>query len=89
MKVEWDLTKAEMNFAKHGVAFESIRFFAFETALVWEDDRRDYGEARMIALGFIEGRLHHLAYTMRGDILRVISLRKANAREIGHYVENR
>lgn len=88
MEVEWDQDKAERNIAKHRVAFEAIVAFAFETALVWEDDRKNYGEVRMVALGFIEGRLHHLTYTMRRNVLRVISLRKANDREINHYVEN-
>lgn len=89
MEFEWDQDKAEGNLAKHRVAFEAIAAFAFETALVWQDDRKNYGEVRMIALGFIEGRLHHLTYTMRGNVLRVISLRKANDRENDRYVENR
>lgn len=89
MEFEWDQDKAEGNLAKHHVAFEAIAAFAFETAVSWQDDRKNYGEVRMIALGFIEGRLHHLTYTMRGNVLRVISLRKANDRENDRYVENR
>lgn len=76
-----------MNLAKHGVSFDAVRSFAFATALVVEDDRKDYGEVRMIALGFIGARLHHLVYTERGEAIRVISLRKANMREIGRYVQ--
>ena len=51
------------------------------------DDRYDYGEDRTQALGLIDGRLHMLAFTMRGDALRVISLRKANPREVKRYDE--
>lgn len=57
----------------------------FETASVIRDERRDYGEARFWAVGPIGGRLHILAFTMRGETLRAISLRKANARERRRY----
>lgn len=53
----------------------------FDTALYAPDDRYDYGEQRFQALGLIGGRLHMLAFTMRGQTLRAISLRRANARE--------
>jgi uncharacterized DUF497 family protein len=49
------------------------------------DLRRDYGEARYWAVGPIGGRLHVLAFTMRGQVLRAISLRKANERERRRY----
>lgn len=88
MEFEWDRTKAGTNLAKHGISFDAVHSFAFATALVVEDDRKDYGEVRMIALGFIGARLHHLAYTERGDIIRVIPLRKASRKEIKLYVES-
>lgn len=88
MKFEWDAKKDETNRAKHGIPFETVRSFAFRTAYVWKDDRRDYGEQRMVALGLVGTRVHHLVYTARGDVIRVISLRKANKREIRTYVEN-
>ena len=59
----------------------------FDAALVVPDQRRDYGEERFQAIGPIGGRLHVLAFTMRGNVLRAISLRKANAREVRHYGE--
>lgn len=51
-----------------------------------EDTRKDYQETRYRALGPIENRLYLLVYTMRGGIVRVISLRKANKREFNYYV---
>jgi uncharacterized DUF497 family protein len=51
------------------------------------DDRYDYGEDRTQTLGLIGGRLHMLVFTMRGDVLRAISLRKANRREAKLYDE--
>lgn len=55
------------------------------TAVVMSDDRRDYGEPRWRAYGMIDGRMHMMAFTVRNDAVRVISLRKANAREIRRY----
>lgn len=84
---EWDETKRQANSAKHGVDFAAIVDFEFETALISVDSRRDYGEVRHVALGFIGERIHAVTYTRRGDKVRVISLRKANAREIKRYVD--
>jgi len=50
-----------------------------------EDRRFDYGETRLIAYGPIDGRLHCVWYTLRGDVVRIIGLRKANDRERKRY----
>ncbi len=81
MQYEWDARKAAINLEKHGVSFEQVRRFDWGRALVWRDDRRDYGEERWIALAPIEQRVHVLVYTLRNGRIRVISLRKANKRE--------
>jgi uncharacterized DUF497 family protein len=49
--------------------------------------RKDYGETRYAALGPIEGRLHCVCFTIRGNKLRIISLRKANEREVKIWLE--
>ena len=59
----------------------------FGTAIYAPDNRYDYGENRTKALGLIGGRLHMLVFTMRGDVLRAISLRKASSREVKRYDE--
>ena len=51
----------------------------------WEDRRKDYGEIRINTLGEIEGRIFFVAFTRRGEAIRIISFRKANAREIERY----
>jgi len=51
------------------------------------DDRERYGELREMALGFIGVRLHAMAFTRRGDTVRIISLRKANRVEMRRYVD--
>lgn len=47
------------------------------------------GETRIVAYGLIESRVHVVVYTIRGDDKRIISLRKANPREVGRYVGER
>jgi uncharacterized protein len=85
MEYEWDAEKALANIAKHGVPFERVAQFEWDEAQIEEDDRRLYGERRFYALGMIEGRIHALIFTRRGEAVRVISLRKANDRERRRY----
>lgn len=72
---------------QRGFGFEVAEAFDFATAIVAIDDRRDYGEIRRVATGFVSSRLHVLVFTMRGLACHIISLRKANEREIRSYVE--
>jgi uncharacterized DUF497 family protein len=88
MAFEWDPEKARLNFAKHGLAFEAARQFDVGTAATFDDIRADYGERREIAIGFIGDRLCVMAFTRRGERTRIISLRKANAREKRRYVDH-
>ena len=88
MRYEWDEIKRRANVAKHGLDFVRVRHFAWDTALIAVDDREDHGELREVALGFIGVRLHALAYTpRRDDLVRVIMLRKATAKEVRKYEE--
>jgi uncharacterized DUF497 family protein len=59
--------------------------FDFGSAIYCIDSRKDYGELRTRALGFIGETLYALVFTMRGRVLRVISLRKANRKERNRY----
>jgi uncharacterized DUF497 family protein len=85
----WDERKRALNLRKHGVDFAIVQDFDFETALVLRDDRKNYGEERYRAYGTIKGRLHALVFTHREGRLRVISLRKSNAREIATYAASK
>ena len=60
----------------------------WDAALVWVDDRFDYDETRMIALAPKTENLYYVAFVDRGKTLRVISLRRANRREVKHYVQS-
>ena len=70
---------------KHGVDFEEVYWLQWDSALVVQDTRNDYGELRMRAKGFIQERLHELVFTVRGGSIRIIGLRKANRREVCEY----
>lgn len=88
MEFEWDSRKATQNIIKHSVPFEyASRVFLDPHRLDAVDDRRNYGEQRRLTLGKIEGRLFAVAYTPRGELIRLISARKANEREQRQYDE--
>ena len=85
MLFDWDEGKAQSNLAKHGVAFTLVERFAWDNVIEIIDTRLDYGETRIVAYGEIDGRLHVLVYVPHETALRVISLRKANPREVRLY----
>ena len=87
MKIDYDPDKNQRNINERGLPFDMVARFEFETAVVWVDDRFDYGETRYCALGYIGDRIFHLTFTYREDTVRVISLRKANNREVRRYAE--
>ncbi|HEV2335948.1 MAG TPA: BrnT family toxin [Stellaceae bacterium] len=78
---EWDPKKELLNIHDHHLDFTTA-------SRIWDgnvyerlDDRRDYGESRIVAIGEIAGRASVVVFTWRGEIRRMISARKANARE--------
>lgn len=85
VEISFDPVKNEKNIAERGISFERVLEFDFETALFREDRRRDYGEVRMQALGFLGHRLHMLVFVEIESGIRVVSLRKANKREVKCY----
>ena len=85
MHVAFDPAKSELNFRLRGLSFERATDFAFDSAIFELDDRREYGETRVVALGLLGDRLHVLCFTETAEGIRVISFRKANAREVKRY----
>ena len=88
LKQTFDPVKNRANIEGRGIGFETARDFEFATALIVEDDRKDYGETRYVGIGFIGARLHVIVFTVRDEELRIISLRKANKREIRAYADS-
>ncbi len=85
MKIDFDPNKDQRNIAERGLSFEQVVDFEFESARYLIDDRQDYGETRIRALGLLDGRVHALVFTEITDGIRVISFRKANKREVVEY----
>jgi uncharacterized DUF497 family protein len=79
--LSFDPTKSARNATSRGLPFDIVAEFEWHSALIAEDLRRDYGERRFQALGWIEARLCALVFTPREGRIHVISLRKANRRE--------
>ena len=88
MRIEFDAQKNEAHKVKHCLSLEFASELDWENSLVWIDERREYGESRMIALAPSTGTLYYVAFVDRDDIRRIISLRRANRREVKHYVQS-
>jgi len=82
---EWDSEKEKRNITKHKLGFDTACRLWEEAVLERKDNRRDYGEIRLQALGKIDGRLMVVVFTWRGTARRIISARKANPREKRRY----
>ncbi len=85
MKFEWDERKRHINLEKHRIDFADA-VEAFDHPM-WErlDGQREYGEERWQGVGWMKGRLISLVYTERGDVMRIISARKAMEHEKKEY----
>jgi len=81
MEIEFDPSKDAVNFAVHGISLAAAAELLGGLTVERIDDRFDYGETRIIALGEIAGRLFVCVYTRRGEVFRPISLRPANRKE--------
>jgi uncharacterized protein len=80
--------KDDANQTKHGVSLALALELDWEAALVWVDERFEYNEIRMIALAPKTNILYYVAFVDRGAVRRIISLRRANRREVKHYAQS-
>lgn len=85
MRLEFDPDKDLLNRLKHGISLGEARSLDWENAIESIDDRHEYGEKRKRAVGLLRGRLYLVVFVIRGNVRRIISLRKANAREVRDY----
>jgi uncharacterized protein len=88
MRIEFDPAKDHVNQTKHGVSLVTAFELDWDAALVWVDDRFEYSETRMIALAPKTEILYYVAFVDRGEVRRIISLRRATRREVKHYVQS-
>ncbi|HSB71058.1 MAG TPA: BrnT family toxin [Candidatus Methylomirabilis sp.] len=89
MSFGWDAGKAAGNLAKHGVSFEeAATVFGDPLGRIVDDPRHSPDEPRYVLLGHSERqRLLAVMFTERGEVIRLISARKATPRERREYEE--
>lgn len=85
MKITYDPAKNNRNIEERGLSFDLVENFEWDSSIIIEDTRKDYGERRFRAFGLIRNRLYVVVFTPRNDAAHVISFRKANAREVKAY----
>ena len=85
MRIEFDPRKSVRNAHARGLPFECVERLDWDRSIALVDDRRDYGEVRLRVFGPIDDRLCAVVVTPIAGGVRVISRRKANAREIKRY----
>lgn len=85
MEITYDTNKNAINIEKHGVSLSDAGLLEWDLLWVEQDKRHDYDEIRMLGFAPIGSRVYCIVYTDRGDARRIISLRKANRREVKCY----
>ena len=85
MAVTFDPEKNARNIVERGLSFERVAELDWDTAVIVEDTRHDYGEPRLRVMARLDGRLHAAVVTPSGEDLRVISFRRANRQEVRLY----
>ncbi len=89
MEFEWDDAKNNACFERRGFDFAyAVRVFFDPQRIVVQDRRRDYVEDRYQLHGMIDGRTYVVMYTVRSSVVRIISARKANPKEVADYEHN-
>ena len=81
MDIEYPPIKRDATLAERGLDMARAAEIFDGPTMTVEDDREDYGEIRLITIGFLDGRMVVMVWTQRGEARRIISLRKANERE--------
>lgn len=88
MRITFDAVKREKTLRERGLDFARARVLFDGLAITLPDQRQDYGEPRFITAGWLDERLVVLVWTPRGRARRIISMRKANEREIDKYKQS-
>ena len=88
MHFSWNETKRTANIAKHGLDFADAARVFDSPMVLFEDDRQDYGEQRMIGIGLLESLVVLIVHVESETNIRIISMRKADSNETNLYYQN-
>ena len=83
--IEFDKAKREITLFARGLDMARAKEVFASPHMDQLDDRRNYGEVRIRTFGYLDGRPVFIVWTYRGLIRRIISMRRANEREIKKY----
>ena len=81
VEFDWHAVKSDKNLEARGFGFDFAAQIFFGRVLTTIDDREDYGEVRVKAIGEIDGLVIVVIYTDRDDVRWIISARLANRKE--------
>ena len=86
MKISFDPKKAASNFRKHGVRFSDAESVLFDPTALTREDKAAEGEQRFVTIGTdATGTILVVVFTYRGEEIRLISARRASAKERAYY----
>ena len=85
MQIDFDQAKRNWTLEARGLDMGRAQEVFDGIGITFRDARLDYGEQRLVRIGYLDGRMVVLVWTKRGDVFRIISLRKANGREQALY----
>lgn len=89
MHFEWDASKNAANIRKHGIDFSDVIDIFSHPMLTAIDDRYGYGEPRWVAIGLVRQMIGVVVYIeRRGDVVRIVSARKATKSEVRRYEQS-
>ena len=88
MKYTWDENKRQSNIQKHGLDFADAENVFSGPVVLFEDNREDYGEQRMIGVGLLGFSVVVIVHVESDDAIRIISMRRADSDETNLYYKN-
>jgi uncharacterized DUF497 family protein len=88
MKLTFDVAKRERTLAERGLDFARAGEVFAGVTVTRTDSRKDYGERRFVSVGNLDDRVVVIVWTSRGQARRIISMRKANEREIAKFAHD-
>ena len=88
MRLTFDSAKRERTLAERGLDFARAGEVFAGVTVTKHDNRRDYGEQRHVTAGYLDDRVVVIVWTQRGRTRRIISMRKANEREIAKFTQD-
>lgn len=81
MEFEWGSAEHERNLRTRDIGFDEAALIFEGEVIVWPDTRADHGEVRINAVGEVNGKILRVTYTMRGEVVRIITAWKANPKD--------